>query len=194
MKRINLIVFTMIFAMLGISVSAQNVDRYTGTALVYGSGFNTRTVTANFEIRLNGYTSDAETERYGALLKDGGQSKLAQELSKINLGKVQFDGRLGPTVVAAFQGKDGDETKLTVVFERWLSFGELRRGARSTDYPFGVIEINFEPGKNEGQGTFIGAARIRLDKNDGRDEIELEGFGSFPGKVFGVKQVENRLP
>lgn len=173
-----------------ISASAQNADRFTGSAIIYGSGFNTRTISTNFDIRLKGYTSDSESEEYSKILADGGQSKLEDVLSKKDLGTVQFSGRLGPRVVAAFQGKDGDRGKLTVVFERWLSFGELRSGARSVDYPFGVIEVMFEPGKNEGQGTFIGAAKIRLGKNDstGEKEIELIGFGTFPGKVFGVKQ------
>jgi hypothetical protein len=195
MKKLVFAALTIVLTVLiVVSADAQNVDRYTGTAVIYGSGFNTRTVVSNFDINLKGYTSDGESEAYSKLLADGGQSKLADELSKKDLGTVQFSGRLGPRVVAVFRGKDGDRDKMTVVFERWISFGEVRYGARSTDYPFGVIEIFFDPDKNEGEGTFIGAAKIRLGKNDssGEREIELVGFGTFPGKVFGVKQRENR--
>lgn len=179
------------------TVNAQRFDRFQGTAVIYGSGTNTRTVTTTFDLTLSGKTSDAESARYHEILKaKGGQQKLADEIRKNDLGRVQFGGRLGPIVVAAFEREDGDKTKLLVVFERWMSFGELRAGTRSVDYPFGVIEIFFEPGKKEGKGTFIGAAKIRLGKNDdtGKDEIELEGFGTFPGKVMGVRQVETRLP
>ena len=180
-----------------VTVNAQRFDKFQGTAVIYGSGFNTRTITTTFDLTLSGRTSDSETERYHQILRSsGGQQKLADEIRRNDLGQVQFSGRIGPTVVAAFEREDGDKTKLLVVFERWMSFGELRSGARSVDYPFGVIEIFFEPGKKDGKGTFIGAAKIRLGKNSdtGKDEIELEGFGTFPGKVLGVRQVETRLP
>src|SRR5687768_10412835 len=104
-KLIGLTALIAVFC--AVSATAQRADRFTGTALIYGSGFNTRTVTASFDISLKGYTSDAETDAYSKLLADGGQSKLADELSKKDLGTVQFNGRLGPRVVAAFQGKDG---------------------------------------------------------------------------------------
>jgi hypothetical protein len=180
-----------------VTVNAQRFDKFQGTAVIYGSGFNTRTITTTFDLTLSGRTSDVESARFHEILKtSGGQQKLADEIKRNDLGSVQFGGRLGPTIVAAFERKDGDKTKLLVVFERWMSFGELRAGARSVDYPFGVIEIFFEPGKKDGKGAFIGAAKIRLGKNDdtGKDEIELEGFGTFPGKVMGVRQVETRLP
>lgn len=197
MKRVSLlsVVFVASLFLAG-SVSGQRADRYTGTVIIFGSGLNTRTVSSTFEIRLTGITPESEAERYRAMLEEGGQSRLADELREKNLGGVQFGGRLGPTVVAAFERVRDGERMLTVVFERWLTFGELRAGARSLDYPFGVFEIVFESGKNEGGGTFIGAARIRLGKDEktGAQEIELLGFGSFPGKLLGVKQVDRRLP
>jgi hypothetical protein len=144
---------------------------------------------------LSGRTSDAEAERYHKILKeDGGQYRLSELLKNNDLGRISFSGRLGPTVVAAFERKQGDKRRLMVVFERWIGFGEFRAGARSLDYPFGVLEMVFDPVKNRGEGTFISAARVRLGKDDEtkEDQIELEGFGTFPGKLIGVRQTERR--
>ncbi len=196
MRKGILTVFVFALAVISVtSANAQLVDRFEGTVVVYGSGMNTRLVTSDFNIVLNGRTSDAESDRYHQILKTSGQDKLAEELKKNDLGRVQFGSRLGPTVVAAFERPDGDKTRLMVVFERWITFGELRAGARSVDFPFGVFEIVFEPGKKNGEGTFIGAARVKLgEDDDGKEEIQLEGFGTFPGKVMGVRMTDRRAP
>jgi len=51
-------------------------------------------------------------------------------------------------------------TKITVLYQRNLRFGELRSGARSVDYPFGYAEMYVGRGENE--GMLIPAARVHL--------------------------------
>jgi hypothetical protein len=70
--------------------------------------------------------------------------------------------------------------------ERWIGFGELRGGYRSLDYPFSYIEIMIDPRTGKGEGTFIPAAQIRFKTKNGQSQVEIEDFGTFPGRLMGV--------
>ena len=78
---------------------------------------------------------------------------------------------------------DGEgRTKLVVLYERTLGFGELRYGARSADYRFGYAELHVGRGENE--GMLIPAAKVRLrDSNT----WEVEDFGTFPARLMGLQ-------
>jgi hypothetical protein len=69
-----------------------------------------------------------------------------------------------------------------------MNFGEIRGGYRSTDYPYGVIEMYVDPRTGKGEGTFIAAARIRWrqDKKSGQYNIEIENFATYPARLLGV--------
>jgi len=47
-----------------VTANAQRFDRFQGTAVIYGSGLNTRTITTTFDLTLSGRTSDTESTRY----------------------------------------------------------------------------------------------------------------------------------
>ena len=53
---------------------------FQGMVLIYGSGFNTRTVTAPFTLNINAQTSPAETARLLGVLQERGQQGLLDEL------------------------------------------------------------------------------------------------------------------
>lgn len=80
--------------------------------------------------------------------------------------------------------------RLTVFYERNINFYELRAGARSSDYRIGYAEI-FLDGRGRGQGTLIGAARVKL--KDG-NTWEVEDFGTFPAKLMGLRSSGRVLP
>ena len=73
-------------------------------------------------------------------------------------------------------------TKLTVLYQRNVSFYELRYGARSEDYRFGYAEIYLDR-RGEGQGTLIPAAKVRLEGNN----WVVEDFGEFPARLLGLR-------
>ena len=52
-----------------------------------------------------------------------------------------------------------------------MEIGELRRGARSLDYPLTYIEIFIEEDGGKGDSTLIPAARVR---SRGGNNIEIE--------------------
>ena len=74
--------------------------------------------------------------------------------------------------------------KISALAERWLGFGELRRGARSVDYPLTYIEIFIEEDGGKSEGSLIPAARVR---SKGGNNIEIENFGIYPARLTNIK-------
>src|SRR6476646_10388314 len=72
----------------------------TGTVVIYGSGFNTRTTTAPFTLYLNGTTSNDQTQRLLGALQSGGQDELRRSLEHNDLGRFSIAGRAGLPVEA----------------------------------------------------------------------------------------------
>ena len=176
-------------------VYGQGSATITGTAVIYGSGMNTRTVTAPFTLRISGTTNPGDAARYLSALAEGGQDSLRRVINKNDLGRFSLNGRLGEPLEAVVTDQVDGRTRIRAVFERWQGFGELRGGYRSVDYPFGYVEVLVDPSTGRGEGTFIPAARIRFrdGKNGGASTVEIEDFGTFPGRLMGV-QVRGSLP
>jgi hypothetical protein len=156
----------------------------TGTAVIYGSGFNTRTITRPFTMIINGRTSPEDVTRQLRTLERGGQDDLLHQIDDYDLGRFSLGSGVGVPVNTIIVENNGDEIRIRAIFARWMGFGELRRGLRSTDYPFSYVDIRINPRTGKGDGTFIPAARIR---SRGGDTIEVEDFGTFPGRLMGVR-------
>jgi hypothetical protein len=60
------------------------------------------------------------------------------------------------------------------VTARILPFVELYNGGRSTDYPFGFLQVKLNA-KSEGTGQIMAAAKIKFNKKSDRHEIESYG-------------------
>ena len=183
MKKTLLTILTGIMA-LGVPAIAQTTT-FTGTALTYGSGFSTRTVSRTFTLRVTGQTSDAEAVRLIDVLQERGQDGLLRAIDNEDLGSVTIGNRIGPRLnLVRVENVDG-KLRVRVIFARWMSFAELRGGHRSTDYPFSYMEMFVDPRTGRGDGTFIAAAKIRFRRE--RNEVEIEDFGTYPGRLMGVR-------
>ena len=190
----SLSIFTIIILGLAgsaITAAAQRGMTFTGTAVIYGSGFNTRTISRGFTLTVNRRTSESEAQRYLSTLHSGGQDALMREIQNNDLGRFSMTGSVGHPLNAVLIDRDGGDTRIRAVFRRWIGFGELRRGARSVDYPFGYVEIRIDPRTGRGEGTIIPAARIRFR---GEDTVEIEDFGTFPGRLMGVQMRGVMIP
>jgi hypothetical protein len=191
MKRFLCVVTSIVFVgTVAMSVQAQRGTVFTGTAVIYGSGLSTRTISRSFTLSITGRTSDAEAASYLRTLQDGGQDALMRQISSKDLGRFSLSGSVGQPVNAVLVERDGDETVIRAVFRRWIGFGELRRGLRSVDYPFGYVEIRIDR-SGRGDGQIIPAAKVRFR---GGNTIEVEDFGTFPGRLMGVRQRGTQLP
>lgn len=182
----------LIFLMLSIASAANGQDKketYQGTVVSFGSGFNTRTVTAPFTLIINGHTSDEQALRYLGILQESGQNKLLDAINDNEVGRFSVGANVGVPVNVVRERTIDGKLRIFAVFQRWTQFAELRGGYRSLDYPFGVIELYIDEKTGKGEGTYIAAAKIRWDKGDNnQNQIEIENFATFPARLLGVKQ------
>ena len=171
--------------LLGIGAAAQ--ETITGTVVSYGTGFNTRTQTGTFTLRLDRFTSDDRAQRLLGYLQSGAEDRLLNELDNEDVGTFSINSRIGPRVNVARESMVNGQRRIIAVLRRWMNFGEIRGGYRSTDYPYSVIELYIDPRTGKGEGTFIAAAKIRWRPgNGGQNQIEIEDFSTFPARLMGV--------
>ncbi len=201
MKRITIdfvfAVFLLMVAVAGPAYSqAEGRTTFTGTAVIYGSGMNTRTVTRTFTLHVDRLTTQGEAAQLLSVLDDQGQDGLLRAMSNNDLGRFSLGGRLGEPIGAVVVDDHNGKKRLRAIFQRWIGFGELRGGYRSVDYPFSYVELVIDPKTGKGDGTFFPAAKIRFkEANQNRPEtVEIEDFGVFPGRLMGVTLRGKRLP
>jgi len=178
-------VLLLALGLLAIGAAAQ--ETITGTVVSYGTGFNTRTQTGTFTLRLDRFTSDDRAQRLLGYLQSGAEDRLLNELDNEDVGTFSINSRIGPRVNVARESMVNGQRRIIAVLRRWMNFGEIRGGYRSTDYPYSVIELYIDPRTGKGEGTFIAAAKIRWRPgNGGQNQIEIEDFSTFPARLMGV--------
>ena len=142
--------------------------------------------TLPFKLIINRLTTTDEVRQLNSALQSG-QDELMRTLSRMNAGRIEVGSGVGVPANAILATEEADgRTKLTVIYQRYLRFAELRYGARSEDYRFGYAELHV--GRGEHEGMFIPAARIRLRNGN---TWEVEDFGTFPARLMGL-QVHGR--
>jgi len=145
--------------------------------------------TLQFRLIINRLTTPNEVNQLNSALQSG-QDELMRTLSRMNAGRIEVGTGIGVPANAILATDEGDgRTKLTVLYQRYLRFAELRSGARSQDYPFGYAELHV--GRGDHEGMLIPAARIRL--RGGNSTWEVEDFGTFPARLMGLR-VRGRGP
>ena len=193
MKRKTPVMLLVMELLLGIAVYypstnavAQGGEGLTGrtiTGTVYFIGGRRPGRSLPFTLRINRITTAAEVSQLNSALAEGKQDELLRQLSRADAGRIQIGTGVGLPANAIMVDDQGNgRTKITVIYQRDIRFGELRRGARSTDYPFGYAEMYVGRGDNE--GMLIPAARIRLR---GGNTWEVEDFGTFPARLMGLR-------
>ncbi|HEX8281792.1 MAG TPA: hypothetical protein VF588_00320 [Pyrinomonadaceae bacterium] len=165
-----------------VSAAAQASRQYV-QGQVIGIGGRRAGLNRPFSLTINNYTSADDVAQLNRALRSGGQEELMRTLSRLNAGRVSIGNNVGVranAVIATPTAEGG--TKLTVLYERNVNIFELRYGARSADYRFGYAEI-FLDGRGRGQGTFIPAAKVKLEG----DTWVVEDFGEFPARLMGLR-------
>ncbi len=165
--------------------------------LAQGEGLAGRTITGTvyfisgrrpglsqpFTLIIKRITTAEEVSQLNSALQAGKQDELLRTLSRTEAGRIQIGSNVGVPANAILVNDQGDgRIKITVLYQRNLQFTELRRGARSVDYPFGYAEMYVGRGDND--GMLIPAARVRL--KDG-NTWEVEDFGTFPARLMGLR-------
>jgi hypothetical protein len=155
------------------SQEAQStVEAYTAVAM--GTGGAVGAQSTPFDFRITRYTSDEEVQQLADLLKAKGQGALRSALEKLDVGRVNRSGSVGNQIAVARKRQAGTDTIITIVTARTMPFIELYNGGRTTDYPFGFLQVKLNE-KGQGTGQIMVAAKIRFDKKKGNYEIESYG-------------------
>jgi hypothetical protein len=169
-----LLMFAFTFLLLASYGQDEKKQSEAYSAVAMGTGGSVGGKSIQFDFRINTYTTDEELTNFAALLKEKGQDALRNALEKEDKGQLSPTGRIGNQIAVARKRKEGADTIITIVTARTMPFMELYNSGRSTDYPFGFLQVKLNE-KNEGTGQIMAAAKIRFDKKKGRYEIESYG-------------------
>jgi hypothetical protein len=155
----------------------------TGTIIAFSNRGRVGSRSETFRLIINNYTSREQVARLNDILSSG-QDKLLDAISNQSAGRIQIGNGVGvPANVIFAEPAANGETKITVVYQRYVGFSELRYGTRSSDYRFGYAEMYIRR-NGAGQGTLIPAAKIRLR---GDNTWEVEDFGIYPARLMGLR-------
>ena len=147
--------------------------------------------TRQFTVTINRVTPPNQIRELTEALSNGGQDELLKVMSKMDAGRIAIGTGVGvPAKVVMVDPWEDGGRKITVFYERWLQFFELRYGTRSRDYPIGYAEMYIDR-NGRGQGMMIPAARVRLKNNN---TWEVEDFGTFPAKLMGLRSSGRVVP
>jgi hypothetical protein len=155
---------------------------YTGVAMGTGGSVGGKTI--SFDFQVTQYTTDEELQNFAQLVKDKGTDALRRALEKENKGRISAVGSTGNQIAVARKRQQGSETIITIVTARPMPFVELYNNGRTTDYPFGYLQVKLDS-TGEGSGQIMAAARIRFDKKKG--QYEIESFGNQYIKATNVR-------
>jgi hypothetical protein len=166
----------------GVAQDQTPPQAYTGVAVGTGGSVGGKTI--SFDFRITQYTSDEELQNFAQLVKDKGTDALSRALEKEDKGRISAVGSTGNQIAVARKRQQGSETIITVVTARTMPFVELYKNGRTTDYPFGYLQVKLDSTGN-GSGQIMAAARIRFDKKKG--QYEIESFGNQYIKATNVR-------
>jgi hypothetical protein len=144
------------------------------SAVAIGTGGTVGGKTKQFDFSITSYTTDEELNKFAALLKEKGPDALRNALEKEDKGRINPVGSVGNQIAVARKRQVGTDTIITIVTARIMPFVELYNNGRSTDYPFGYLQVKLNE-KGEGTGQIMAAAKIKFNKKEGNYEIESYG-------------------
>jgi hypothetical protein len=147
-------------------------EAYSSVAIGTGESVGGKSI--QFDFRITQYTTDEGVQKFAQLVKDNGTNALRRALEKEDKGRISAVGSTGHQIAVARKRQQGPDTFITMVTARTMPFMELYNNGRTTDYPFGFLQVTLNA-KGEGTGQIMAAAKIRFDKKKGKYEIESYG-------------------
>ena len=115
-----------------------------------------------------------------------GNEGLVNALSKMpSKGRISITGTLGYDVnyIRSFKQPDGT-TKIRLVTDRPITFGEAWSDSRSSDYNLSGLEIILSPDKKKNSGTLLPACQFKIDKDN---QLQIEAFQN-PWTLVNIQQ------
>lgn len=169
------------FSIAGPLAAQATPEQFTGRIVDAGGAIPGRSATF-VTIRINEYTSDEDLAGYVDLLAAEGQDALERELWNVDIGWIRIGNSLGyPLSIARSIDVEGGRV-IRVATDRPIQMYEVRRGLRSQNYPFGIIELKLDE-DGTGEGSLIAAASAKMTD----EALEIESFGTQPFRLLKMK-------
>jgi hypothetical protein len=160
--------------------------QYSATA--FGQAGTAAGKSFGLDIYITGWTSDQDLQNFATILKAKGPDGLVSALEKTkDVGRLSPTGFVGSGFrIARARPTPEGGLRIVMVTNRPMSFGELYRGSRSTDYQFGIVVLNVDK-DGKGTGTLAPVCKIKFNK---KGELEIENFGQKPWRLANVRRVK----
>jgi hypothetical protein len=160
-------------------------ERFTATAINLGAP---GPATVNrVDIVVNQWSPRAQRDRLIGVLFEKGPEKLLdvlRDLPKVGYFKtpesLAYDIHYAQRTPLPDRGE-----RVVLATDRHIRFWEVARGARTTDYPFTIIELRLN-GDGRGEGKLSLATKVIADKKD--NTVVLENWGTQPVLLKDVRR------
>ena len=135
-------------------------------------------------IYITAWTTDQQVQDFISVLKEKGPDGLVKAMEKTSdVGRLSPTGFVGSGFrFARYRPTPDGGLHIVMVTNRPMSFGELYRGGRSTDYQFGIVVLNVDK-NGKGTGTLAPVCKIKFNK---KNELEIENYGQKPLRLANV--------
>jgi hypothetical protein len=194
LRLINLRVITVLFVLLGclpFNAFAQNGDnkplsdlprQFAATAI--GQAGSTAGKTFGVNVYITAWTTDQQVKDYISTLREKGPDGLVRAMDKSDdVGRLSPTGFVGSGFrFARYKPAANGGLHIVMVTNRPMSFGELYRGNRSTDYQFGIVVLDVDK-DGKGTGKLAPVCKIKFNK---KNELEIENYGQKPCRLANV--------
>jgi hypothetical protein len=135
-------------------------------------------------VYITGWTTDDQVKNYISVLKEKGPDGLVSAMDKTDdVGRIAPVGYVGNGFrFARYRPTADGGLHIVMVTNRRMSFGELYRSGRSTDYQFGIIVLDVDK-NGKGTGKLAPVCKIKFNK---KNELEIENYGQKPFRLANV--------
>jgi hypothetical protein len=188
--RLSVGVLVMVCAALVVPMSAASGSKKGNEVFSALAQLPVQGTTSNVKIYISGYSSPQDAERLNATLLKGGPNALLKALKKMkSLGHIERDGSVGfYDFKMILSTTTATGRHIYAVADRPIGFLEAYYSTRSSDYPFGIMELDLkgDDEKEKGEGTLIYAARIRVIRGE---KVEIENITFAPIRLLSLREL-----
>jgi hypothetical protein len=140
--------------------------------------------TFNVTIHVEEYSTPEERQILVDAFEKAGSKGLYNALNKMkSKGRIAITGTLGYDVSFARKLPSPNGTKIRVLTNRPITFGEAWTDSRSMDYNLSALELDLSSEKNKSTGTLLPACEFVIDKKT--KELEIQNYQN-PWKLVDV--------
>jgi hypothetical protein len=135
-------------------------------------------------VYVTGWTTGQQVQDYISTLKEKGPDGLVSAMEKANdVGRLAPTGFVGTGFrFARYRPTANGGLHIVMVTNRPMSFGELYRGTRSTEYQFGIVVLDVDK-NGKGTGKLAPVCKIKFNK---QNQLVIENYGQKPFRLANV--------